>query len=65
MAERMEQARTGASLLKVEYEVGRFAVALEDAPETRYEPEEFLGEPLLVERGNPTPGARCGRCTAG
>jgi xanthine dehydrogenase YagR molybdenum-binding subunit len=53
VAERMEQARSAASLLKVDYEVGPFAVALEDAPETRYEPKESLGEPLSVERGNP------------
>lgn len=53
VAGRMEQARYAASLLKVEYEVGQFAVAMEDALETSYKPEESFGEPLSTERGNP------------
>ncbi len=53
VAERMEQARYAASLLKIEYERGQFAVALEDARGTSYKPEQSMGEPLSMERGNP------------
>ncbi len=52
VAESVEQASHAASLLKIEYEPGRFAVDLEDARETSYKPEESLGEPLSVERGD-------------
>ena len=52
VAERLEQARYAASLLKIDYDAQRFAVALEDAEETKYKPKEFLGEPLTFERGN-------------
>jgi xanthine dehydrogenase YagR molybdenum-binding subunit len=52
VAESMEQARYAASLLKIDYEAERFAVALHDGRETRYAPKESMGEPLFVERGN-------------
>jgi xanthine dehydrogenase YagR molybdenum-binding subunit len=52
VAESLEQARYAASLLKIEYEIERFAVALEEGSETRYAPDQTMGEPLSVERGN-------------
>jgi len=52
VAESIEQARYAASLLAIEYERGPFAVALEDARETTFQPEQFMGEPLSFERGN-------------
>ncbi|HTU46161.1 MAG TPA: xanthine dehydrogenase family protein molybdopterin-binding subunit [Bryobacteraceae bacterium] len=52
VAERMEQARYAASLIKIEYTPAKFAVALEDAEGTRYKPKEFMGNPLNFERGN-------------
>ncbi len=52
VAERMEQARYAASLLAIEYEAGHFAVALDDAQETKFKPDNFMGEPLTFERGD-------------
>lgn len=52
VAESVEQASHAASQLKIEYEAARFAVDLEDARETSYRPQESLGEPLSVERGD-------------
>lgn len=52
VAETLEQARYAASLLKVEYKAEPFAVVIDDAPGTKYKPEQFMGEPLTFERGN-------------
>jgi xanthine dehydrogenase YagR molybdenum-binding subunit len=52
VAEQLEQARCAASLLEIEYESERFAVSLEDARDSIYHPEQFMGEPLTYERGN-------------
>ncbi len=52
VAEHMEQARYAASLLKITYEDERFRVILEDARDTAFKPEQFMGEPLTFERGN-------------
>lgn len=52
VAETLEQARYAASLLNIDYQPGHFAVALEDAQETRFQPKDFMGEPLTFERGN-------------
>ena len=52
VAERLEQARHAASLIRTEYEMGRFAVAMEDAADTRYLPKDFMGDPLTFERGD-------------
>jgi len=52
VAESMEQARHAASLLQIEYEEKPFAVAMEDAPETRFNPPHFMGAPLTFERGD-------------
>ncbi len=52
VAETPEQARYAASQLKVEYADGHFAVAPEDAQETKFKPKDFMGEPLTFERGD-------------
>ncbi|HZS53660.1 MAG TPA: molybdopterin cofactor-binding domain-containing protein, partial [Bryobacteraceae bacterium] len=52
VAERIEQATYAASLLKIEYKPGPFAVALTQAQNTKYAPKEFMHEPLNFERGN-------------
>ncbi len=52
VAERMEQARHAAALIKIDYAPAKFAVALEDAEGTRYKPKDFMGNPLNFERGN-------------
>ncbi len=52
VAERMEQARHAAALIKVEYAPAKFAVAIEDAEETRFKPKDFMGNPMNFERGN-------------
>ncbi len=53
VAETLEQARYGASLVKVDYDKAeRFAVVIEDAEDTRYKPKEFMGQPLTFERGH-------------
>jgi xanthine dehydrogenase YagR molybdenum-binding subunit len=52
VAERIEQASYAASLLKIEYAAGPFAVAMAQAQNTKYPPKEFMGEPLNFERGN-------------
>jgi xanthine dehydrogenase YagR molybdenum-binding subunit len=52
VAERLEQARHAASLLEIEYETEPFAVAWEHARETKYQPKDFMGEPLTFERGD-------------
>ena len=52
VAEQLEQARHAASLIEVEYEDERFAVAAEDARASAYHPDQFMDEPLTFERGN-------------
>ncbi len=52
VAERAEQARDAASLVKIVYQKDTHAVALEDAAATKYKPHDFMGEPLQLERGN-------------
>lgn len=52
VAERMEQARYAASLINVEYDIEPFAVVIEDAPESKFKPKEFLHEPLTFSRGD-------------
>jgi xanthine dehydrogenase YagR molybdenum-binding subunit len=51
VAERMEQARHAAGLIKIDYAAAKFAVALEDAEATRFKPKDFMGNPLNFERG--------------
>jgi xanthine dehydrogenase YagR molybdenum-binding subunit len=53
VAETLEQARHAASLIHVEYEPAPFAVAMEDARQTTYQPKQTLGEELQVQRGDP------------
>ncbi len=52
VAERAEQARDAASLLKIVYRSKPHAVVLEDAAATKYKPHDFMGDPLQLERGN-------------
>ena len=52
VAETIEQARYAASLLEIDYELGQFAVALDDARDTAFQPAHFMGELLTFERGN-------------
>jgi xanthine dehydrogenase YagR molybdenum-binding subunit len=52
VAEKMEQARHAASLLKITYERAPHKIILDEASETMFRPGDFLGEPLQVERGN-------------
>jgi xanthine dehydrogenase YagR molybdenum-binding subunit len=52
VAETLEQARYAASLIEVDYEPTPFAVALDDARQTTYKPEQFFGEALQLSRGN-------------
>jgi xanthine dehydrogenase YagR molybdenum-binding subunit len=56
VADTIEQARYAASLLEIDYDAGHFAVALEDAAETRYQPDNFMGDPLTFERGHVAAG---------
>ena len=52
VAETLEQARYGASLIKLEYKATPFAVVTDETETNKLHPEEFLGEPLTFERGN-------------
>jgi xanthine dehydrogenase YagR molybdenum-binding subunit len=52
VAERAEQARDAASLLKIVFQHEPHAVALDGAAETKYRPSDFMGESLQLERGN-------------
>jgi xanthine dehydrogenase YagR molybdenum-binding subunit len=52
VAETLEQARYGASLINVEYKDEPFAVLTDEAETNKLHPDEFLGEPLTFERGN-------------
>jgi xanthine dehydrogenase YagR molybdenum-binding subunit len=53
VAETLEQARYAASLVQVEYDCLPFAVALADALETAYRPEQVFGEEMQLQRGDP------------
>ncbi len=52
VAETLEQARYAASLVELEYQPAPFALAMDDAPDTTYKPEQFFGEPLQLSRGD-------------
>ena len=52
VAETAEQARFAASLLDIVYETKSWAVCIEDARDTVYQPKQFMHEPLQLKRGN-------------
>ncbi|EDY20885.1 aldehyde oxidase and xanthine dehydrogenase molybdopterin binding [Chthoniobacter flavus Ellin428] len=51
VATTFEEARYAAGLLRVDYEVERFALTKEDAPDTAKQPEESIGEKLQQRKG--------------
>ena len=51
VAETLEKAQYGASLVRVNYAPAPFTVDLEQAAATKFSPKEFMGEPLTFERG--------------
>jgi xanthine dehydrogenase YagR molybdenum-binding subunit len=53
VAETVEQARHAASLIKISYAVEHPVVDSDEAMSTAYEPEQFFGEELASERGDP------------
>ncbi|MDI6100452.1 xanthine dehydrogenase family protein molybdopterin-binding subunit [Actinoplanes sp. NEAU-A12] len=52
VAETLEQAQYGASLVRARYETAPFATALDDATVVS-RPEQVMGEPMQISRGDP------------
>jgi len=51
IAEKLEQAKYAATCVRVEYDRAPHAVLIEEAEDSRYQPEQAIGEPLQIQRG--------------